>query len=166
MERATGAPVIDSYGMTEACSIITSNPLPPGERKPGSVGVSIGNELAVRGESGKFLAPGETGEIVLRGATVISHYDRNPAADASAFTDGWFRTGDSGHLDEDGYLFITGRLKEIINRGGTKVSPVEVDEVLSPTPRSWRPRPSRSRTPHWGGSLGGHRPRGRSAGHG
>ncbi|WP_329376721.1 non-ribosomal peptide synthetase [Streptomyces sp. NBC_01351] len=130
LERATGAPVIDSYGMTEACSIITSNPLPPGERKPGSVGVSIGNELAVRGESGKFLAPGETGEIVLRGATVISHYDDNPAADASAFTDGWFGTGDSGHLDEDGYLFITGRLKEIINRGGTKVSPVEVDEVL------------------------------------
>ncbi|WP_329172274.1 non-ribosomal peptide synthetase [Streptomyces sp. NBC_01477] len=130
LERATGAPVIDSYGMTEACSIITSNPLPPAERKPGSVGVSIGNELAVRGEDGKFLAPGETGEIVLRGATVISRYDNNPAADAAAFADGWFGTGDSGHLDEDGYLFITGRIKEIINRGGTKVSPVEVDEEL------------------------------------
>ncbi|QZZ26232.1 non-ribosomal peptide synthetase [Streptomyces sp. ST1015] len=130
LEEATGAVVIDSYGMTEACSIITSNPLPPRERRAGSVGVSIGNELAVRGEGGKFLAPGEEGEIVLRGETVISRYDDNPEADAKAFTDGWFGTGDSGYLDEDGYLFLTGRLKEIINRGGTKVSPVEVDEAL------------------------------------
>ncbi|QNP74235.1 non-ribosomal peptide synthetase [Streptomyces roseirectus] len=130
LEEATGAVVIDSYGMTEACSIITSNPLPPRARKPGSVGVSVGNELAVRGEDGTFLPPGEEGEIVLRGETVISRYDDNPEADAKAFTDGWFGTGDSGYLDEDGYLFLTGRLKEIINRGGTKVSPVEVDEVL------------------------------------
>ncbi|MEE6270427.1 non-ribosomal peptide synthetase [Streptomyces diastatochromogenes] len=130
LERAVQAPVIDSYGMTEACSIVTSNPLPPATRKPGSVGVSIGNEIAIRGEHGDLLPPGENGEIVLRGATVIAGYDRNPAADAQTFTDGWLRTGDWGHLDEDGFLFLTGRIKEIINRGGTKISPVEVEEAL------------------------------------
>ncbi|WP_268748735.1 non-ribosomal peptide synthetase [Streptomyces noursei] len=130
LERAVPAPVIDSYGMTEACSIVTSNPLPPATRKPGSVGVSIGNEIAIRGEHGDLLPPGENGEIVLRGATVIAGYDRNPAADAQTFTDGWLRTGDWGHLDEDGFLFLTGRIKEIINRGGTKISPVEVEEAL------------------------------------
>ncbi|MFF2807048.1 AMP-binding protein [Streptomyces sp. NPDC058000] len=130
LERAVQAPVIDSYGMTEACSIVTSNPLPPAARKPGSVGVSIGNDIAVRGENGDLLPPGENGEIMLRGATVIGGYDHNPTADAAAFTDGWLRTGDRGHLDEDGFLFLTGRIKEIINRGGTKISPIEVEEAL------------------------------------
>ncbi|MFL6110923.1 MAG: non-ribosomal peptide synthetase [Catenulispora sp.] len=134
VERVLGAPLIDSYGMTEACSIITSNPLPPAVRKPGSVGVSIGNDVAVMGDSGDLLAAGEIGEIVLRGATVVRGYADDPAATAAAFTDGWFRTGDCGYLDEDGFLFLTGRLKEIINRGGTKVSPAEVDEVLQAHP--------------------------------
>lgn len=130
LERTLAVPVIDAYGMTEACSIITTNPLPPRPRKPGSVGVSIGNEIATMDERGALLPAGRTGEIVLRGPTVIRGYEHNPTANASAFTRGWFRTGDLGHLDEDGFLFLTGRLKEIINRGGTKISPSEVDEAL------------------------------------
>ena len=130
LERTLAVPVIDSYGMTEACSIITSNPLPPRSRKPGSVGVSVGNDIAVMGEKGELLPAGATGEIVLRGPTVISGYAHDPDADASAFRNGWFRTGDTGYLDEDGFLFVTGRIKEIINRGGTKISPAEVDKVL------------------------------------
>ncbi|MGW1976735.1 non-ribosomal peptide synthetase [Streptomyces sp. NPDC001889] len=134
LEETLGVPVIDSYGMTEACSIITSGPLPPRARKPGSSGVSIGADVAVMDPRGALLPPGENGEIVLRGPTVIGGYAHNPDADAAAFTRGWFRTGDSGHLDEDGHLFITGRLKEIINRGGSKVSPLEVDGVLCAHP--------------------------------
>ncbi len=130
LERTLAVPVIDSYGMTEACSIITSNPLPPRSRKPGSVGLSIGNDVAVMGETGDLRPAGEIGEIVVHGPTVIGGYEHNPAANASAFTNGWFRTGDNGYLDEDGFLFITGRIKEIINRGGTKISPTEVDEAL------------------------------------
>jgi len=130
LERTLAVPVIDSYGMTEACSIITSNPLPPRSRKPGSVGVSVGNDIAVMDEKDELLPAGTIGEIVLRGPTVISGYEHDPAADTSAFANGWFRTGDTGYLDEDGFLFVTGRVKEIINRGGTKISPAEVDEVL------------------------------------
>ena len=120
--------------MTEAAHQMASNPLPPRPRKPGTVGVAAGPEVAIMGDDGALLAPGETGEIVIRGPNVTAGYENNPKANAEAFTDGWFRTGDQGVLDADGYLSITGRLKEIINRGGEKISPREVDEVLMDHP--------------------------------
>lgn len=125
-----GVPVIEAYGMTEATHQMASNPLPPGVQKPGSVGRPTGIELTVMTEDGRRAGSGEVGEVVIRGGTVIDGYENNPGANADAFREGWFRTGDQGYLDEDGYLFLTGRLKEIINRGGEKVSPLEVDEVL------------------------------------
>ena len=131
LERTFNAPVIEAYGMTEASHQMASNPLPPGIRKPGSVGVAAGPEVAIMAEDGDELLPaGEIGEIVIRGPNVMHGYANNPEANARAFTQGWFRTGDQGYMDEDGYVFITGRLKEIINRGGEKISPREVDEVL------------------------------------
>ena len=130
LESLFGAPVIESYGMTEAAHQMASNPLPPGIRKPGSVGIAAGPEIAVMDEKGNLLDDGIVGEIVIRGPSVTVGYESNPTANAEAFTDGWFRTGDQGFLDEDKYLTITGRLKEIINRGGEKISPREVDEVL------------------------------------
>lgn len=130
LEVTFNVPVIESYGMTEAAHQMTSNPLPPGERKPGSVGVATGSQVAIMDEVGNPLPPGQTGEIVIRGANVLLGYENNSAANQSAFINAWFRTGDQGFLDPDGYLFITGRLKEIINRGGEKISPREVDEVL------------------------------------
>jgi acyl-CoA synthetase (AMP-forming)/AMP-acid ligase II len=134
IEATFGAPLIESYGMTEAAHQMTSNPLPPAVRKPGSVGVAAGPEVAVMAEDGRLLPRGETGEIVIRGPNVTAGYENNPKANAEAFTDGWFRTGDQGVIDADGYLTITGRLKEIINRGGEKVSPREVDEILMDHP--------------------------------
>jgi acyl-CoA synthetase (AMP-forming)/AMP-acid ligase II len=130
LEETFEAPVIEAYGMTEAAHQMSSNPLPPGKRKPGSVGVAAGPEVAVMAENGELLPPGGTGEVVIRGANVTRGYQNNPKANADAFTRGWFRTGDQGVLDEEGYLRLTGRLKEIINRGGEKISPREVDEVL------------------------------------
>ena len=130
LEEAFGCPVVEAYGMTEAAHQMASNPLPPADRKPGSVGIAAGPEVAVMGEDGAILAPGETGEIVIRGENVTRGYVENPKANAEAFRDGWFRTGDQGALDDDGYLTISGRLKEIINRGGEKVAPKEVDDVL------------------------------------
>ena len=130
LETVFGAPVIESYGMTEASHQMASNPLPPGKRKPGSVGLPAGPEIAIMDEAGTLLPPGATGEIVIRGANVTAGYVRNPEANAKAFTNGWFRTGDQGRFDEDGYLYITGRLKELINRGGEKISPREIDEAL------------------------------------
>ena len=130
LERVFGCPVVESYGMTEASHQMTSNLLPPGERRPGSVGPAAGPEVRIMGEAGRLLEPGHIGEVVIRGPNVASGYENNPAANAEAFTDGWFRTGDQGVMDADGYLMITGRLKEIINRGGEKISPREVDEVL------------------------------------
>jgi acyl-CoA synthetase (AMP-forming)/AMP-acid ligase II len=130
LEEAFGAPLIESYGMTEAAHQMASNPLPPGQRKPGTVGLAAGPEVAIMDEAGQLLPPGSTGEIVIRGPNVTAGYENNPAANAQAFTHGWFRTGDQGVMDEQGYLSITGRLKEIINRGGEKISPREVDEVL------------------------------------
>jgi acyl-CoA synthetase (AMP-forming)/AMP-acid ligase II len=130
LERAFDAPVIEAYGMTEASHQMASNPLPPRARKPGSVGVAAGPEVAIMDESGKLLPPGATGEIVIRGRNVTAGYESNPDANQKAFTNGWFRTGDQGCMDADGYVFLTGRLKELINRGGEKIAPREVDEAL------------------------------------
>ena len=130
LEAVFGAPVLESYGMTEAAHQMAANPLPPRARKPGSVGVAAGPEVGVMGDDGALLAQGEIGEVVIRGPNVTPGYDNNPSANATAFTAGWFRTGDQGRLDEEGYLFLTGRLKEQINRGGEKISPLEVDVVL------------------------------------
>ena len=113
---------------------MASNPLPPAKRYPGSVGIAAGPEFAIMDEDGNLLAPGELGEIVIRGRNVTAGYENNPDANAKAFTNGWFRTGDQGIIDEDGYLRLTGRLKELINRGGEKISPLEVDVVLMDHP--------------------------------
>jgi acyl-CoA synthetase (AMP-forming)/AMP-acid ligase II len=130
LESVFRAPVIESYGMTEAAHQMTSNLLPPGKRKPGSVGVAAGPEVRVIDADGNPVPAGATGEVAIRGENVTSGYENNPKANAEAFTHGWFRTGDQGVMDAEGYLTITGRLKEIINRGGEKISPREVDEVL------------------------------------
>jgi len=130
LEAAFGAPVIEAYGMTEAAHQMASNPLPPAARKPGTVGRAAGPEVAILDDAGQPLPPGSTGEISIRGENVMRGYENNPKANAEAFVNGWFRTGDQGVMDADGYISITGRLKEIINRGGEKISPREVDEVL------------------------------------
>jgi oxalate---CoA ligase len=130
LEKVFNAPLIESYGMTEAAHQMASNPLPPAKRIPGSVGIAAGPEIAIMDNDGRLLAPGVIGEVVIRGENVTLGYENNPKANAEAFTNGWFRTGDQGSLTGDGYLTLTGRLKEIINRGGEKISPLEVDEVL------------------------------------
>ena len=130
LEETFNAPVIEAYGMTEAAHQMASNPLPPRDRKPGTVGVAAGPEVAIMDEAGQLLPAGSIGEVVIRGRNVTSGYQSNPEANASAFVNGWFRTGDQGTIDDDGYLRLTGRLKEIINRGGEKISPREVDEIL------------------------------------
>ena len=134
LEAAFGCPVIESYGMTEAAHQMTSNPLPPRARKPGSVGIAAGPEVGILDEAGRLLPQGEVGEVVIRGPNVTPGYEANPDANRRAFTEGWFRTGDQGRLDAEGYLFLTGRLKEIINRGGEKISPLEIDTVLMDHP--------------------------------
>ena len=134
LERVFNAPLIESYGMTEAAHQMASSPLPPGKRIPGSVGIAAGPEVAIMDVSGQLLAAGEIGEIVIRGENVTLGYENNDKANAEGFTNGWFRTGDQGVLDAEGYLSLTGRLKEIINRGGEKISPREVDEVLMDHP--------------------------------
>ncbi len=134
LEDTFGAPVVEAYAMTEAAHQMTCNPLPPDERKPGSVGPAAGPEVSVMDEAGTLLGAGEVGEVVIRGPNVTPGYENNPTANAEAFTHGWFRTGDQGVMDSDRYLTLTGRLKEIINRGGEKISPKEVDEVLMDHP--------------------------------
>jgi oxalate---CoA ligase len=133
LEAAFKCPVIEAYGMTEATHQMASNPL-NGTRKPGSVGVPAGPEIAIMNEAGQLLSRGETGEVVIRGENVTAAYENNPKANGEAFVNGWFRTGDQGVIDADGYLTLTGRLKEIINRGGEKISPREVDEALMDHP--------------------------------
>lgn len=133
LEETFAAPVVESYAMTEAAHQMTSTPLLPGRRKPGSVGPAAGPELSVVDERGAHLGPRETGEIVVRGPNVAPRYEGGDA-DQAAFAGGWFRTGDQGFRDEDGWLTVTGRIKEIINRGGEKVSPREVDDVLAEHP--------------------------------
>ncbi len=130
LEGAFGVPVLEAYGMTEASHQMCSNPLPPSARKPGSVGPGTGVKVSIMDAQGNHLAPGERGESVIQGANVVSEYENNPEATAASFTGGWFRTGDQGFLDADGYLILTGRLKELINRGGEKIAPREIDEVL------------------------------------
>jgi acyl-CoA synthetase (AMP-forming)/AMP-acid ligase II len=131
LERAFETPVIEWYGMTETTSSpIACNPLPPRQRKAGSVGVPVGLDVAIMDEGGALLPRGQTGQVVVRGASVTAGYDRDPKATESAFADDWFKTGDLGYFDDDGYLFLVGRIREIINRGGEKVAPQEVDEVL------------------------------------
>jgi acyl-CoA synthetase (AMP-forming)/AMP-acid ligase II len=134
LEQTFGCPVVEAYGMTEAAHQMACNPLPPGVRKPGTVGRAAGPQVAIMGEDGRLLAAGATGEIVIRGDNVTAGYENNPAANAEAFTDGWFRTGDQGVQDAAGYVSITGRLKEIINRGGEKIAPREIDEILMDHP--------------------------------
>jgi acyl-CoA synthetase (AMP-forming)/AMP-acid ligase II len=134
LEQVFKAPLIESYGMTEATHQMASNPLPPAVRKPGTVGRAAGPEIAIMAEDGSLLERGATGEIVIRGPNVTKGYEANEKANAEAFINGWFRTGDQGVMDPEGYISITGRLKEIINRGGEKVSPREVDEILMDHP--------------------------------
>jgi len=134
LERVFGVPVVEAYGMTEAAHQMASNPLPPSPRKPGSVGPSGGPEIRIVDTDGKTVPRGATGEIVIKGPNVMREYENNPKANADAFYDGWFRTGDQGVMDDEGYVSITGRLKEIINRGGEKISPREVDEIIMEHP--------------------------------
>lgn len=131
LERTLGVPLIEAYGMTEASPQIASNRLPPFERKSGSVGISAGPEVGIMDGAGVLQPPGATGEVVVRGRNVMRGYLNEPS---SVFVDGWMRTGDLGHIDADGYLFITGRLKEIINRGGEKFSPRSIEDVLMEHP--------------------------------
>lgn len=135
LEDMFDVPVVEAYAMTEAAHQMTSNQLPPGVRKPGTVGCAAGPEVAIMSEAeSALLKQGKTGEVVIRGPNVTAGYENNPAANEECFVDGWFRTGDQGVMDEAGYLTITGRLKEIINRGGEKISPREVDDVLMDHP--------------------------------
>jgi acyl-CoA synthetase (AMP-forming)/AMP-acid ligase II len=130
LEAAFGAPVLEAYGMTEAAHQMASNPLPPADRKPGAVGPGTRVGISIRDANGVALATGERGEVCIHGPNVVKGYENNPEANATAFFGEWFRTGDQGFLDEQGYLTLSGRLKEMINRGGEKISPREIDEVL------------------------------------
>ena len=134
LEGTFGVPVVEAYGMTEAAHQMTSNPLPPALRKAGSVGLAAGPELTVLGPAGAPAAIGEEGDVCIRGASVTPGYLENVAANQESFRHGWFYTGDLGRIDADGYLFLTGRTKEILNRGGEKISPREVDEILMTHP--------------------------------
>lgn len=134
LEGLFGVPVVEAYGMTEAPHQIATNPLPPLPRKAGSVGRGVGVEIAIIDGRGNYLAPGGTGEVVIKGPGVMRGYENDPGANARAFSGGWFHTGDLGHMDEDGFLYIDGRIKEIINRGGDKISPAEIEEALMSHP--------------------------------
>jgi acyl-CoA synthetase (AMP-forming)/AMP-acid ligase II len=130
IEAEFGVPLVEAYGMTEAAHQMASNPLPPDERRPGSVGKPQGVEISVLGSKGVHLPHSHRGEILIRGLSVFRGYENDPEANASAFVGNWFRTGDEGYLDSHGYLHITGRIKEQINRAGEKIAPREVDKVL------------------------------------
>jgi acyl-CoA synthetase (AMP-forming)/AMP-acid ligase II len=135
LEETYNAPVLEAYAMTEAAHQMTSNPLPPAKRKPGSVGLGQGVEVRILNDAGDELPQGQEGEISIRGENVTKGYLNNPSANASSYTaSGFFRTGDQGKLDEDGYVIITGRIKELINKGGEKISPIELDNVLTRHP--------------------------------
>jgi acyl-CoA synthetase (AMP-forming)/AMP-acid ligase II len=129
-EEAIRAPLVEAYGMTEAAHQMASNPLPPAERRPGTVGRATGVELAILDDDWRPVAAGERGEVAVRGRSVVDGYLDNPEANVASFRDGWFRTGDVGSLSSDGYLTLVGRVKELINRGGEKISPYEIEDVL------------------------------------
>jgi len=128
-------PVIEAYGMTEATHQMASNPLPPAIQKPGLVGMPAGPEICIMNDKNEKLSQGEIGEICIKGDNVTNGYENNPEANKQSFVNDWFRTGDEGFFDEDGYLKISGRLKEIINKGGEKISPLEVDNILMDFPQ-------------------------------
>ncbi len=130
LEERFGAPVLEAYGMTEAAHQMASNPLPPGDRAPGTVGRGTGVDIGIMDDNGGLLAVGSQGEVVIRGPNVTNGYHNNPTANSESFTSGWFRTGDQGLLDDSAVLMLTGRIKELINRAGEKISPLEVDAVL------------------------------------
>jgi acyl-CoA synthetase (AMP-forming)/AMP-acid ligase II len=130
IEDIFGVPFVEAYGMTEAAHQMTSNPLPPRHRKAGSVGVGTGLRVRIMDKDGNSLENNQRGEIAIQGANVFRGYENNLEANARAFVNGWFRTGDQGYLDEDCYLHLTGRIKDIIIRGGENIAPHEVDEVL------------------------------------
>ncbi|HXI42020.1 MAG TPA: acyl--CoA ligase [Bryobacteraceae bacterium] len=130
LEALFGAPVLEAYGMTEASHQMASNPLPPKARKFGTVGAATGIQIGIMTDTGQLLPAGQRGEVVIQGPSVIQAYENNPEANAKSFVNGWFRTGDEGVLDNEGYLRLTGRIKELINRGGEKIAPFEIDEVL------------------------------------
>jgi len=134
-EATFGAPILQAFGMTEAAHQALSNPLPPRERRPGSVGLPTGVGVTILDDDGRELARGKEGELALKGANVTKGYLNNPEATREAFTNGWFRTGDLARMDEDGYVSLLGRIKELINRGGEKISPLEVDDVLAAHPK-------------------------------
>lgn len=130
VESAFGIPVIEIYGMTETAGLICSNPLPPGRRKRGSVGLPVDHEVLILDDGGNPAAPLAAGEVIVRGESVIDAYEGDDQLNREQFFSGWLRTGDLGYLDEDGYLFLTGRQKELVNRGGEKISPAEIDQYL------------------------------------
>ncbi|CAI6338241.1 unnamed protein product [Periconia digitata] len=135
LEKTFGAPVLEAYAMTEAAHQMTSNPLPPGKRQPGSVGIGQGVEVKILDDKDNEVPQGKEGEISIRGENVTKGYLNNPAANASSFTkSGFFRTGDQGKKDPDGYVIITGRIKELINKGGEKISPIELDNIIAQHP--------------------------------
>jgi acyl-CoA synthetase (AMP-forming)/AMP-acid ligase II len=134
METVFGVPVLEAYGMTEAAHQMASNPLPPEARKGGSVGRGTDVAIAILDKEGNELPTGSTGEVSIKGPNVFAGYEGNAEANAESFSRGWFRTGDQGHLDSEGYLTLSGRIKELINRGGEKISPREIDEVLATHP--------------------------------
>lgn len=132
LERVLKAPVLEAYAMTEAAHQITSNPLPPGERIPGSVGIPQGVDVAILNQDGNEVPLGSEAEICIRGLNVTEGYINNKEANELSFTrNGFFRTGDQGKKDANGYIVITGRIKELINKGGEKISPVELDNVVA-----------------------------------
>jgi acyl-CoA synthetase (AMP-forming)/AMP-acid ligase II len=130
IEDLFGVPFVEAYGMTEAAHQMTSNPLPPRHRKAGSVGVGTGLRISIMDKDGNHLGTNQRGEVAIQGANVFRGYENNPEANARAFVNGWFRTGDEGLLDADCYLHLTGRIKDIIIRGGENIAPHEVDEIL------------------------------------
>ncbi len=134
-EQTFGVPILQAFGMTEAAHQAMSNPLPPRQRKPGSIGLPTGVQVTILDDDGNELPRGTEGELALKGPNLTKGYLNNPEATKEAFTNGWFRTGDRAHMDEDGYVYLSGRIKELINRGGEKISPLEVDDVLAGHPK-------------------------------
>ena len=129
-EQVFKVPMIETLGLTETAGTVATNQLPPGQRKPASVGLPCGNDIKIVDDDGQSCLPGTVGELCIRGSNLLDHYYKNPEATEAAFVDGWLMTGDLGKKDEDGYIFITGRIKELIIRGGENIAPREIDDVL------------------------------------